>query len=179
MADSLLKQWNSSSANFSEILAARLSSRDLGDHAPLFPWLASYIKSLADKYGSMIYALPIIKDIQTLNFAIPVVFNPHGNWQSPDVDSRIEYRKHFIPFANIVTYYVVLYGCKFELHQHGADALKQLCSKAADKLEFVMGRYIAPVVSDWVFKETDQHLQITDGQRTYNSVDDLRNAIQH
>jgi len=73
----------------------------------------------------------------------------------------------------------VLYGCKFELHQHGADALKQLCSKAADKLEFVMGRYIAPVVSDWVFKETDQHLQITDGQRTYNSVDDLRNAIQH
>ena len=179
MADSLLKQWNSSSANFDKAIANRIAQRDLGDHAPLFPWLASYIKTLADKYGTLIYSLQIVKDIVTLNYAIPVVFSPHGSWQVAGVDSRIEYRLHFIPFADVVTYYVVLYGCKYELSQHGAGNLGQLCSKAAEKLEFVMGRYIAPVVSDWIFKQTNHSLEITDGQRQYNTVEDLRNAIQH
>jgi hypothetical protein len=179
MADSLLKQWTSASANFDKILINRLNNKDLGDHDPLFPWLAAYIKQLADKYGQVIYSLQIVKDIVTLNYAIPVVFNPHGHWQVAGVDSRIEYRLHFIPFADVVTYYVVLYGCKYELSQHGAGNLGQLCSKAAEKLEYVMGRYIAPVVSDWIFKQTNSSIEITDGQRQYNTVEDLRSAIQH
>jgi hypothetical protein len=178
MANELLAQWNQTSASFSNLLAARLANKDLGDHDPLFPWLNDFIGQLATKYGTLIYSLPIIQDIQMLNFAIPVVFNPQGNWQMVGVDNRIEYRKHFIPFANLVTYYVTLYGCQYVLHQHGADQLKKVCSKAADKLKFVMGRYIAPVVSDWIYNASNHAAPITDSQLRYNTVDDLRQAIQ-
>jgi hypothetical protein len=57
--------------------------------------------------------------------------------------------------------------------------IKQVCSKVADKLEHVMGRYIAPVVSDWIFKSANHSLQINDQQLKYNTVDDLRAAIQN
>jgi hypothetical protein len=178
MAQALLDLWAQASLTFEATLAARIANKDLGDHDPLFPWLNNFIVNLASKYGNLIYSLQIIKDIQTLNFAIPVVFTPTGAWQSATGDNRIEYRKHFIPFANLVTYYVTLYGCKYELKKHGLDSLKKICSKAADKLEFVMGRYIAPVVSDWIFKASNHALTISDGQRHYNSVGDLRQAIQ-
>jgi hypothetical protein len=182
MSADLLNQWNAaSSANFADLVTAELSNKDLGDHPPLFPWLNDYIAKLADKYGSsIVYALPIIKDIQTLNFAIPVVFSPRGGkWEVNGVDSRIEYRKHFIPFANIITYYVTLYGCKYEIKKHGMEDLKKICSQAATKLEFYMGRYIAPVVSDWIFKEANSSLTINASQLHYTTVEQLRAAIQN
>jgi len=178
MAAELLNLWNQTSPAFAATLEARLTSKDLGDHSPLFPWLNDFIGKLALKYGALIFSLPIIKDIQTLNFAIPVVFAPHGTWQAAGVDNRIEYRKHFIPFANLITYYVTLYGCNYELKLHGLTSLKKVCSKAADKLEFVMGRYIAPVVSDWIFNASNHPLSISEQRLQYNSVDDLRQAIQ-
>ena len=178
LAQELLGQWTVSYARFEEALAIHLASKALGDHAPLFPWLNDFINKAAAKYGAVILQLKIVKDIQILNFAIPVVFNPTGSWQSPTADNRIEYRKHFIPFANLVTYYVTLYGCKYELKKHGLDNLKQICSKAADKLEFVMGRYIAPVVSDWIFNASNHAIAIGEDRLRYKTANDLRQAIQ-
>ncbi len=173
MANELLLKWHHSEAAF------YLSVMDLGDHAPLFPWLADYINKMADKYGTIILSLPYVKDIITLNFAIPVVFTPHGKWQIAGIDSRIEYRKHFIPFANIVTYYVSLYGCKYIMAKQGMSQIgNQLCGKAAERLEFAMGRYIAPQISDFIFKQTDLRPQLSTADYRYSTAEELQRAIQ-
>ncbi|MCW3101365.1 MAG: hypothetical protein JWL77_6983 [Chthonomonadaceae bacterium] len=181
MADDLLNQWTQSSANFAAEIEFRLGQKDLGDHAPLFPWIQDFLKKMADKYGTIIYSIPLVQNIQMINLAIPVVFAPRStSWQVVGVDSRIEYRKHFIPFANLITYYVSLYGCKYILAHNGVtQGANQLCTKAAEKLKFVMGRYIAPVVSDWIFKQSNQSIQIGADRLRYTTAEELQHAIQH
>jgi hypothetical protein len=95
------------------------------------------------------------------------------------LDLRIEYRKHFIPFANIVTYYVTLVGCQYVADRQGQPELKKVCKPVAEKLQLAMGRYVAPVVSDWIFNASNQSLQIGANRLKYNTVDDLRRAIQN
>ena len=177
MAEELQTQWKTSETIF---FTANLIGRfdDLGDHAPLFAWLEDFFNKMSDKYGTIILSLPVVQNIRTLNFAIPVVFSPKGSWQVVNADNRIEYRKHFIPFANIVTYYATLYGCDYAVKKNGMDQLKQLCSKAADKLEFLMGRYVAPVVSDWIFKAGNSDVKIGSSRLRVLTADDLRSAIQ-
>ena len=173
LANELLLKWHHSEAAF------YFSEKDLGDHAPLFPWLSDYISKLTEKYGTIILNLPYVKDLITLNFAVPVVFSPHGKWQVAGIDSRIEYRKHFIPFANIVTYYVSLYGCKVIMAKQGLDQLgKQLCGKAAERLQFAMGRYIAPQISDWIFRETSLRPHLGADDLRYSTAEELQRAIQ-
>ncbi len=173
MASKLESVWRDNETLF---FTVRLD--DLGDHAPLIPKIEDFIKELSTKYGPVVMALPIIQDIRTLNFAIPVVFNPKGDWQSTEYDNRIEYRKHFIPFANIVTYYSSLVACNYYATKSGQPDLKKICKKAAEKLQFVMGRYIAAPISDWIFKQTNKSILISDRARKYNSAEDLRIAIQ-
>jgi len=180
MANELQNRWQSSDF-VGALFAAQL--HDLGDHAPLFPWLDDFFNKMSSKYGTIIFNLPYVKDLRTLNFAIPVVFAPTGKgWEQDGIDARIEYRKHFIPFANIITYYVSLFGCDYVATKQGQPELKKLCSKAAEKLEFVMGRYIAPVVSDWIFKAANRgsndSLQLSSDRLRYQTADELRKAIQ-
>lgn len=179
--------------NFSdEVMASRLEAiwknnemtffsanlNELGDHSPLIPQLEEMLGSLAEKYGNVILTLPIVQDIRTLNFAIPVVFKPKGDWQSPEVDNRIEYRKHFIPFANIVTYYGALVACNYFAAKSEQPDLKKICKPAAEKLKFAMGRYIAPPISDWIFNQSNRSYVVTDSARVYNTAEDLKLAIQ-
>jgi len=173
MASKLENVWR---VNESLFFTAKLA--DIGDHAPLIPKIEDFFKTLSDKYGSVILNLPLVQDIRTLNFAIPVVFNPKGSWQSTDYDNRIEYRKHFIPFANIVTYYGVLVACDYFAAKSSQPDLKKVCKPAAEKLKFAMGRYIAPPIADWIFKQTNKQVVITDHDRVYNTADELRVAIQ-
>jgi hypothetical protein len=175
----LLSRWEQTSLHFAT--AVSLAPTDLGDHDPLFPWINEFLGKMASKYGTIIYTLPIVKDILMVNYALPVVFKPRGGWQTDgrveDVDNRIEYRKHFIPFANFVTYYTALISCRVVADRQGAPQLKRLCSKAADKLRFVMGRYIAPRISDWVFRAANDRLYLGEESLRLNSVEELRRAI--
>lgn len=157
-------------------------NKDLGDHAPLFDWLEDFLIKMAAKYGDIILKLPLVQDIRTLNFAIPVAFAPKGAWRlhmdSINQADRIEYRKHFIPFANITTYYVSYYGCLYVVREQGLDDnFKKLCKKAAEKLKFVMGRHIAPQVSDWLYTTTNRGLTIQDSQLVYRTPAELQAGI--
>lgn len=177
MAQELTQWWGQTEALFGTGAFA-LSLHDLGDHAPLFAWLEDFLTRMSDKYGAIVFSLPYVKDIRTLNFALPVVFQPRGAWQKVGMDHRIEYRKHFIPFANLATYYISLYSCKAILTKQGLGQLTRLCGKAASKLQFVMGRYIAPHVSDWVFKLTQSRLEIRNEDMRYGSAEELKQAIR-
>ena len=173
MANKLENVW---SQNESMFFASNLD--ELGDHSPLIPKLEEFLTSLADKYGTIILTLPVVTDIRTLNFAIPVVFHPKGNWQSPELDNRIEYRKHFIPFANIVTFYGTLAACNYFATKSQQPDLKKVCKPAAEKLKFAMGRYIAPPMSDWIFKQTNKSYTVSTSARQYNTAQELLAALQ-
>ncbi len=179
LADELLSRWQGSS--FLTALSAA-KAQDLGDHAPLFAWLDQYLAKMAARFGTIIYTLPIVKNLLMLNYAIPVVFHPGGAWRtdaaSQGLDLRIEYRKHFIPFAKVVTYYVTFYACQIIAQRQGQSDLKKVCKPAADRLEFAMGRYVAPTVSDWIFRASRQSLEIGPRELKYNTVDELREAIR-
>lgn len=180
LANELISNWEVTSPRFAGALTMR--TIDLGDHAPLFPWIDQFLKRASDRLGTIIYTLQIVKDIQTLNYALPIVFAPRGAWQTDgaveDVDLRIEYRKHFIPFANLVTYYVTFYRCQYASKKAGLN-LTKICKLAAERLEFAMGRYLAPLISDWIFKSANRPLSINSARLRYTTVDELRRSIQN
>ncbi len=185
MAEELLSQWEVASAQFHQQNFGILSNKDLGDHPAQFVWLEDFLQKMATKYGEIIFTLPFVQDIRTINFAIPVVFAPKGAWRVNaglnNQEDKIEYRKHFIPFSNIVTYYASYYGCVYVVQKQGMDNLKKLCKQAAEKLKFVMGRYIAPKISDWVFNASHQvvrpRMSTQSRQMVYRTPEQLRNDI--
>jgi len=172
MAADLEQIWNRD-----ESLFYTMNINDLGDHSPFIPKIEEFLKTLSDKYGTVIYSLPVVEDVRTINFAIPVVFHPKGDWQSTELDNRIEYRKHFIPFANIVTFYGSLVACNYYAQKSGQPDLKKVCQPAAEKLKFAMGRYVAPQMSDWIFAQTNKTISISNSQRKYTTAQELSAAI--
>lgn len=178
-ASELIQRWEATYVLFQRRALPKMD--ELGDHAPMFPWINEFLAKMSSRYGTIIYNLPIVKDIQMVNYALTVVFHPRGPWQqdgaSQGIDLRIEYRKHFIPFANLVTYYTALVGCNYVAQQQGDPQLKRMCKPAAEKLRFAMGRYVAPVVSDWIYNASSESLHIGPERLRYNTAQDLRKAV--
>lgn len=140
---------------------------DLGDHPPLSQWLANFIDVLNQKTRGIAGKMQLIADLTTLNYAIPIVFHPAGNWTGPYGDKAwIEYRLHFIPFANVLTYWGALEGCKYAAEQAGWQILEKVCDTVSNKLEFYMGRYLAPRISDYVFTDANPDTVIDDSGPT-------------
>jgi hypothetical protein len=157
-AENLMRQWgfDGGVSQFETAFALGVVL-DLGDHAPLFAWLEAFIVKMEDKYGALITKLPMVQNVRMLNFALPVVFAPASSrWQLVGQDNRIEYRKHFIPFVNLVTYYAALYSCNAIVVKTAYPQLKKLCKTAAQKLQFAMGRYVAAPISDFIFKTANR-----------------------
>jgi len=180
-SEELRSIWTESAKSL-PFLGHMLSQKDLGDHSPAFPALEDFLTRMTDRYGAIILSLPYVQDLRTLNFAVAVVFRPMGTgWTVEGVDARIEYRKHFIPFANLVTYYASFYGCKTIATRQGIPQAARLCRKAAEKLRFAMGRYIAPVISDFVFKSArrvTRRPRLSQRQLVYTRSEQLLNEIK-
>src|SRR5206468_1527681 len=104
------------------------------------------------KTRGMVKGIRILHDIYQMNYALAVVFKPNGSWRTNTAYDRIEYRKHFIPFADATTYWVTLVMCK----KYAPEA-KKYCDRGAGILEHVMGRYVAPRISDGVFHLATHH----------------------
>jgi hypothetical protein len=155
LATQLETEWANQFIDY--FLSSHLSAFELGDHDPLSPWLSNFYVTLFNKTKGVIRSIRLIEDIQKMNYALNVVFRPKGNWRGNvtyDLD-RVEYRKHFIPMSDIVTYWVTLEACKHYAGQYG-----QFCGDGATELEKLMGRYVAPKVSDWVFAKATGHTNL-------------------
>ncbi len=180
LANRYEREWNHSYSNF----LLSFGSKDLGDHSPLSKWLADFYDKLEDRLGTSMIHTGVLGDVYLLNFALPVVFAPKGSWRSTSPENRdwVEYRKHLIPFANVVTYWGSLFACnKVMAQQMAGKQGKDLCKKVATKLRFVMGRYIAPKISDFVFNRVNGlpgRLEITAQDRVYVTAEELARAIE-
>jgi hypothetical protein len=169
---------------FSTEFTSGIDALDLGDHKPLSQWLANFYDKLEERLGRTVIRQGLLGDIYLMNFAIPITFAPKGTWRTAETPNRdwVEYRKHFIPFANVVTYWAVNIACNKIMK--GQDMGKQgqkLCSKVAEKLRFVMGRRIAPKISDFIFNKANgapASLDLTPADYVYQNAEDLAREIE-
>lgn len=126
---------------------------DLGDHAPMSQWLANYYVTLFTKTKGIIGGVQLAADINTLNYALPVVTHPAGSWRARTPYDRIEYRKHFIPFMNVTTYWTTFVACKEVAKKFGVNS--QICGLGSDQLQHYVAHDLAPQMSDWVFAKAN------------------------
>ena len=117
-----------------------LSSLELGDHAPLSPWLALRYDWLEQRLGSRLLESSGLSDLKIFNFAIPVAHDP-GN---PAWD-RDEYRRHFVPYAGASTYWVAFGACS------SSSLPSSVCKPGAKVLRSLIQNSVAPEISDRVF----------------------------
>jgi len=130
-------------------LFGSFGDKDLGDHKPLLVWLESAIERIEGVIpAAALNAIPGLRDLRTLNFAMNVVFRPGG--LGKEKWDWLEYRKHFIPFVEIIVYWGARITCNVLSAQY-APPLKRLCEPAASILKAVTARTVAAPISDMVF----------------------------
>jgi hypothetical protein len=173
-ADQYERRWNADFADF----FLRRPLFDLGDHGPLLLWLARFHQVLEATLGSKKAHEGILGDVYDLNYAIPVVFAPNGEWRTRSTrrDTK-EYRAHFVPFTNIVTYWATLLTCEQVMRSKGAAKQgRKLCPFVAGKLRMVSDRFLAPKLSDFVFARAngaDATLDIVEDDLVYLDAREL------
>jgi hypothetical protein len=127
-------------------LTGDVGTLELGDFDPLNAWLENFYNSLYYKTRGMVKGIRVIHDVYLMNYALAVVLRPQGSWRLHTDYDRIEYRKHFIPFANTVTFWASEKTCEYYMPQY-----KKYCGNVAGYLEKFMGKHVAPHISDRVF----------------------------
>ncbi|MBC7387430.1 MAG: hypothetical protein H7301_14860 [Cryobacterium sp.] len=172
------KRWEK---EFNHGLSIRLS--EVGDHAPLSQFLATLYRVLSGTIGKKAEYAVLLADLNTMNYAIPVVFAPKGEWRGGRNagDDRDDYRDHFVPFAGIVTFYTTLGACQTLANSQGMGAIgARLCPRAADVLNREMREKVAPKLSDYIFNRAngiDTLLKLTRRDFAYLNVRDLQIAV--
>jgi len=193
LANRFEREWNEQHAKslsnltlVTELDALGITVKDLGDHRALSTWLSNFYEKLRTRMGAAAIHQGLLGDIWAVNHAIPVVIAPRsGLWRQDQRDAGIlldrdwvEYRKHFIPLVNVATYYAASFACK--RYAVPAGFPQNQCAKAAGLLRHVMGRYISPKISDFVFKMANrQPVQWTVSQSDlrYTSAAELARAL--
>lgn len=126
---------------------------DIGDHQPLNQWMADYYEVLAQRFGENLLKQLHLDDVLVLNYTIPVVFKPNGNAKANQTWDIVEYRKHFVPFSGIVSYWVSLGVCMYASAQTGNTQLSENCTQIAGLIRKGMVMYPAPKLSDWIYEK--------------------------
>jgi len=133
--------------------------RDIGDHAPLIKWLASFYDHLESVLGVDACRALHLSDIKTFNFCIPVVFHPCTfPMDSVQGAREDEYRRHFAKGAvyyglmPVILYWTADIACLAGTYGTG---IGWLCGPISSAAEFITGKWIAPKVSDFVFERAD------------------------
>jgi len=141
------RQWDQ---NFASYFTA-MQLDDVGDHAPMSAWLSNYYNKTRDRLGDPVMKLLHLDDLYTINYTMPVVFHPKGDTKGQDHWNQLEYQRHFVPFASIVTYWGSFASCRAFAFR--VAPLKQWCSSISMILRGVMKGTIAPKLSDYIYKK--------------------------
>lgn len=132
-------------------LFAELNTLGVGDHTPLFQALADFYNRLSGMLPPMILERLHLTDINTLNYTIPVVFQPSGDRRNGDHWDKMEYRRHFVPFSGIASYWAAYGACLYASQQE--PRIKQLCGQLANLARRIVEMRLAPRLSDYVYDQ--------------------------
>lgn len=154
-ADQAEGEWSEHFRGFLTHAMATHGGRDIGDHKPLIEWLAQFYDRIESVIGIEACKSLHLSDIKTFNFCIPVVFHPCTfPMDAVTISRKNEYRNHFDKGAvyygliPVICYWVVDIACLAATQGGGAV---WLCSPLGSAGEFIMGKWFAPKLSDFVF----------------------------
>jgi len=138
---------------------------DLGDHKPIWEWLATWYDKIEAKLGVKLCQILHLQDLKVLNFGIPVVFRPKKaeQWclETTDKPCQDEYRLHFAGqmtgkwsweyhgVLNVAAYWTTWGVCVAATF--GAGAIGFICGPIGTVVEMGVGKYVSPKASDFVF----------------------------
>lgn len=114
-----------------------------------FRVLTDQYKKLRLRFGDMLVARLHLDDINIINYAIPVVFHPVVDKKSGETWDKLEYSKHFVPFASVVTYWASYGTCYFLTKK--LPQVRKYCKNISGLLRTGMTNWAAPRLSDWVY----------------------------
>lgn len=121
--------------------------QDVGDHAPWAAFLTNLYNLLQATLGDKLMKQLHLDDIWEINYTVPVAMHPTNHeWD------MVEYRKHFTVLAGVISYWVSFIAC--EIISYGA-AISLVCEPIGSMIELVMKDYIAPPISDKVYKRAN------------------------
>lgn len=127
------------------------SPLDLGDHKPVFEWLADFYNTLESKLGKDLCAYAHLDDIKAINFGAPVAIFPNGDPRTDDKYDVVEYRKHFVPFTTAILYWSMSIACNVTL----STIPSFVCSSVAEIPRGGYELFIAPYLSDFIYNRTN------------------------
>ncbi len=122
--------------------------RDLFDHAPWSQFLVDFYACLVSILGQQMVDFMHFDDLNITNYAVTVAFDP----KNPEWD-MLEYSKHFIPLSGCIAYWASYWACVAVTY--GSGAIAMICSPIGVVVEYVMVNYIAPPLSDMVYKKAN------------------------
>jgi hypothetical protein len=123
---------------------------DVGDYQPLSAWFATTYKRLRERFSTVVGLLRVLEDLNTLNYAIPVVFHPKGHPRTGETWDALEYRLHFVPFSRVVTYWAAFGACRAATAKN--KKLKRYCGRAANFLAQGISRWVAPGLANRIYR---------------------------
>lgn len=156
-ADRIMNEYRTT---YSSFVARNYNSRHQGDHKELVAFLTKVwdvvFEKLCGSNWGVAKALHI-SDLYSLNYTIPVVFQPCAfDLNGMPVERKVEYKRHFAKddderalygLLPIVTYWAFEGACL--VGTSGVGSI--LCGVAANLSEWFMGGFVAPYVSDKIF----------------------------
>lgn len=143
MANELASQWQTHEAT----LSSEINSDNLGDHRPIWKWLADFYNKVESVVGEKILHFMHLDDIKTFNFAPIVVFQPKGDPKFSDSWDKPEYQRHFVPYAGASVYWSSKTACDMA----SSGILNYFCGTIATVLRFGTEKLVAPPMSDAVY----------------------------
>ena len=149
-ANSLESEWQSEYARYFE---PGLSILEVGDFTPVSEWLGRTYRRLNDRFGWIVRMVRILRDINTLNYTIPVVFHPKGNPHTGEHWDQRDYRLHFTPFSGVTSYWVSNETCRLALT--ALWPLGYVCSLPAKLISKGVERWIAPKLSERIYSRAN------------------------
>jgi hypothetical protein len=137
-------------------LQSCFSTLDLGSHAPLSEKLACVYDAIESRIGHDRARSMRLSDIKTMNYGLPVTFQPRGDRRAGQESHRwdkLEYRRHFVPVAEALTYWGAYLECRRSTE--GQPVGRSLCKRLARLVSQVVELRVAPLLSDKIFEGTN------------------------
>lgn len=146
LAEELESGWQRERAAFVDL---EFSALGFGDYTPLVQWLADMTAQIRTVFGSL-DRFPELRDLDLMNFSIPVALHPGGRVSTGETWDRTDYRLHFVPLIEVVTYWGSLKLCQ-TLADRKFPQARRLCPQVAKTLRTQIGQRIAPAWGERIY----------------------------
>lgn len=127
-----------------------LNTMDLGDHRPLCDWLGAFYEELENLLTKRFCEFFHLDDIKAFNYGYVVTFYPNGDPVTRETWDKLEYKKHFVPFATASFYWSAYIACNVM-----APGLASLgCSIGLMGPRYFVKRWVAPPIAGHVYQQS-------------------------